>query len=237
MKSITVFSKIIASCPCPSVATVPVLRDRVLQRTIPTAVTDAGASSNCGAAPLVSACGDYEMRDSSFRPTWRDSDRIFRDASGGLSPATELRELPMDLRPPANLSHMVPGLGGNLFSTSKFVDAGYAWIFDQDEVSVYAMTNTKITISQAAIMKGWRVPEEGMWRFSLLPPANTPMFDSRRSPQELHEVSPPSKMATTRRGQAWTGQWRRNTFLKQRRYGEGTDATLSQASAQQRSRS
>ena len=38
------------------------LRDRVLQRTIPTAMADAGASSNCGAAPLVSACGDYEIR-------------------------------------------------------------------------------------------------------------------------------------------------------------------------------
>ena len=88
------------------------LRDRVLQRTIPTAVADAGASSNCGAAPLVSACGDYEIRYSPFRPTGRDSDRTFRDTSRGLNPATELRELPMDVRPPANLVHMVLSVQG-----------------------------------------------------------------------------------------------------------------------------
>ena len=60
----------------------------------------------------------------------------------------------MDLRPPANEIHMVTGFKDNLLSTSKFVDAGYAWIFDQDEVCVYDMNNTKITTSCAAIMKG-----------------------------------------------------------------------------------
>ena len=60
----------------------------------------------------------------------------------------------MDVRPPANLAHMMPGFKDNLLSTRKFVDAGYAWIFDQDEVSVYDMTNTKIITSRAAIMKG-----------------------------------------------------------------------------------
>ena len=60
----------------------------------------------------------------------------------------------MDVRPPTNLVHMVPGFKDNLLSTSKFVDAGYAWVFDQDKVSVYDMTNTKITTSRVAIMKG-----------------------------------------------------------------------------------
>ena len=98
----------------------------------------------------------------------------------------------MEVRPPANLVYMVPGFKDNLLSTSKFVDAGYASIFDQEEVSVYDTTNTKITTSRAAIMKGWRVPEEGVWRFLLLPSANTPTFDSQQSPQELLRTQPPS---------------------------------------------
>ena len=65
--------------------------------------------------------------------------------------------MPMDVRPPANLVHMVPGFRDNLPSTGKFVDA--VWIFGQDEVCVYEMKNTKITTSRAAIMKGWRVLE------------------------------------------------------------------------------
>ena len=79
----------------------------------------------------------------------------------------------------------------NLLSTSKFVDAGYALIFDQDAVSVYDMTNTQMTTSRAAIMKRLRIPEEGVWRFHLLPSANAPTFDSRRSPQELLRTQPP----------------------------------------------
>ena len=71
------------------------------------------------------------------------------------------------------------------------MDAGYAWIFDQDEVCVYDMRNTKIATSRAAIMKGWRVPEEGVWRFPLLPTANAPTFDSKRSPQEILQAQLP----------------------------------------------
>ena len=97
----------------------------------------------------------------------------------------------MDLQPPANLIHMVPGFKDHLISTGKVVDAGYAWIFDQDEVGVYDMKNTKITTSRAAIMKGWRVPEEGVWRFPLLSTAYTPTFDSKCSPQEILRAQPP----------------------------------------------
>ena len=74
--------KFVPKLPMPTSWKEDELRDRVLQRTIPTAVADAGAASNCGAAPLVSACGDYEIRDSPFRPTGSYSDRTFRDASG-----------------------------------------------------------------------------------------------------------------------------------------------------------
>ena len=96
----------------------------------------------------------------------------------------------MDVRPPANEIHMVPGFRDNLLSTSKFVDADYAWIFDQDEVRVYDKSNTKITTSQAAIMKGWHVPEENVWRFPLLPTKGT-TFESKRSSQQMLRAQPP----------------------------------------------
>ena len=53
------------------------------------------------------------------------------------------------------------------------------------------MKNTKIKVSQAAIMKGWWVPEEGVWKFSLLPSANAPTFDSQRSTQEMLRAQQP----------------------------------------------
>ena len=84
------------------------LKDMVLCRLIPTAVADAGVSSNCSAAPLVSTCGEFEIQNDPFLATGNASDKIFRDASGGLSPATELTRLPMDIRSPANQVHMVP---------------------------------------------------------------------------------------------------------------------------------
>jgi hypothetical protein len=85
---------------------------------------------------------------------------------------------------------MVPGFKDHLLSTSKFVDAGYAWIFNQDEVGVYDKANTKMITSRAAIMKGWHVPGENVWRFPLLSNSGA-TFDSKRSPQELLRAQPP----------------------------------------------
>ena len=48
---------------------------------------------------------------------------------------------------PAKKVHMVPGFKEHLQSSSKFVDAGYAWIFDQEEVSICDKANTKTTMS------------------------------------------------------------------------------------------
>ena len=98
---------------------------------------DTGTSSNCGTAPLVSTCGEFEIQNDPFLSTGKASDKLFRETNGGLNPATELKELLIDVRPPANQIHMVPGFKDHLLSTGKFVDAGYAWIFDQDEVCVY----------------------------------------------------------------------------------------------------
>ena len=141
----------------------------VSNKQVPTAIADAGSTSNCGTLPLVSDCGTYEMHMDPFLATGQQSDRIFRTACGVLNPAGELKSLPFDVRSPANEVHMVPGFKENLLSTSKFVDAGYAWLFDQDEVRIYDMSNTEITMSRAAVLKGWRLPDRNLWRVPLLP--------------------------------------------------------------------
>ena len=129
------------------------IKEMVLNKEILPAIADTGATSNCGALPLVSDCGTYAMHTDPFLATGQQSDRIFRTACGALNPAGELKTLPFDVRSPANEVHMVPGFKENLLSTSKFVDAGYAWLFDKDEVRIYDMSNTEITTSRAAVLK------------------------------------------------------------------------------------
>ena len=99
--------------------------------------------------------------------------------------------------PPRNEIHIVPGIKQNLLSTNKFVDAGYAWLFDEDEVAVYDMTDTKITTSRGAVLKGWRVPNEGLWRIPLVPNVKLGSIEkdtvlSRKSSQEILQDKPPT---------------------------------------------
>ena len=170
----------------------------VLNGQVPTAIADAGATSNCGTPSLVSTCGTYEIQPDPFISTGQKSDQIFRAAGGQLYPADEIKMLPFNTRQPDHEVHMLPGFKNNLLSTSKFVDAGYAWLIDQDEVSIYEKRNTKITTSRAAVLKGWRLPEENIWRTPLLPTANEPDADVAEriatvavSPQDILRVNPP----------------------------------------------
>jgi hypothetical protein len=46
----------------------------------------------------------------------------------------------------------------SLMSTAKFSDAGYTTIFEGDQVNIYNQHDTIITVSRAAIIRGWREP-------------------------------------------------------------------------------
>ena len=60
-----------------------------------------------------------------------------------------------ELCKPARTFTMVPCVVLNLLaSTSKFCDAGYFTIFDEDEVNIYDASTTKITMSKSPIGKG-----------------------------------------------------------------------------------
>ena len=130
------------------------LRELTINQKIPTAIADAGATSNCG-MDYESSCGRYKMQDP-FQPTGQTSDKIFQYAGGNLAAATTIKQLPLNVRTPAKEVHIVPGINNNLISTSKFVDANYAWVFDNDEVAVYDKNNTEIKTTWAAVFKGWR---------------------------------------------------------------------------------
>lgn len=107
-----------------------------------------------------------------------------------------------DVREPASKSHTVPGIQHNLLSTANVVDAGYAWLFENDEVQVIDKKNTNIIISRAAVMKGWRVPGENLWRVPIVKENNQTTFDNsntvlmQASPVELLQNCPPPKPET-----------------------------------------
>ena len=123
--------------------------------------------------------------------TGAKSDKIFSYAGGGVAAATNINQMPFDIREPANTSHTVPGIHHNLLSTAKYIDAGYAWLFDNNEVQIYDKANTKITTSRAAVMKGWRIPGENLWRVPVVKEKNVTTFDNfntvvvKSNPMEL----------------------------------------------------
>ena len=76
--------KYVPKLPCPKSWTDEAgLKDMVLNRLVPTAVADAGASSNCGAAPLVSTCGNYEIKTDPFISTGKASEKSSGTQGGG----------------------------------------------------------------------------------------------------------------------------------------------------------
>ena len=133
---------------------------------IKTGIVDAGASASCG-EPEISDCGSFRIKGNLFNSTGRKSDKIFKYAGGQVAAADDINEFKFDVRDAAKEVHMVPGIQNTLISTNQFAKDNYACIFDKDMVNIYDMNNTKITISRSAVLKGWRVPKEGLWRIPL----------------------------------------------------------------------
>ena len=93
------------------------MRMGVLNGTIPSAVSDTGATSSAF------------LREDPSIPTGRTSSAIFHLPNGAVAPATTINKLLHNVRAPARDVNIVPSLVGNsLLSTSKFTDAGYTVI-------------------------------------------------------------------------------------------------------------
>jgi hypothetical protein len=76
-----------------------------------------------------------------------------------------------NVRAPARDVNIVPSLVENsLLSTSKFADAGYTAIYDENKVNFYNTKTTKITVSaEEAVLKGLCCPPTNLWRVPLFP--------------------------------------------------------------------
>ena len=169
------------------------LKRDVLNDTIPSAVSDAGATSIAGLSSY----------SASFCESGQRSTNIFHLSNGSNAWASEVRLLQQPLRDPAHTIYMVPSLhGASLISTSKLADAGYVTVYDGDEVNVYNGCTTTIKVSEAAVLQGWRCPRARLWRIPLtsdIKNINTNMFllnspDGRDTLNALYNVPPISVM-------------------------------------------
>jgi len=122
-------------------------RRQVLTGKVPSAIVDSGATSSCGKNP------------EDFEQTSEVSNKTFEMPTGGKTRGTNVAKLRHDLREPARRVDMVPALQrDSLLSCSKFADANYIWVFTPGEVKVYDGDTVKFTVSEEAVLSGFRDP-------------------------------------------------------------------------------
>jgi hypothetical protein len=132
------------------------LKQGVLDSSIPSAAWDTACTSHAG------------KPDDPFIPTNKRSTKVFALADGHATPATTVAKLHHAVREPARTVDIVPALQGNsLLSGGKFAEAGYISICDGEEVNIYDGRTAKITVSEEAVLKGWRCLHQNLWRVPL----------------------------------------------------------------------
>ena len=106
---------------------------------------------------------------SKFIPTALKLTKVFALAKSHPNPATNIALLNQKhLRQAARTIHIVPALAHQyLPSGGQFDDSGYVSICDGAEVNIYDGRTTRITISEAAVFKGWSCSTTKLWRIPL----------------------------------------------------------------------
>jgi hypothetical protein len=141
--------------PTPTTTT---LHEGVLNRMIPSAVSNTRATLHT-LLPLAPSI-----------PTGIPSKVVFHLPNRTMAAASTVNKLLHYIREPARSASIVPTLAKNsLISTSKFVDAGYTIIYDDKEVNYYKKATTKISVSEDAVLQGWRCPRDKLWHVPLVP--------------------------------------------------------------------
>jgi hypothetical protein len=130
-----------------------------------------------------------------FIQTDRNSDKMFIMPNGAAKRATAMDELHHDVCAPAKDVHIVPAIKrDSLLSMSKFVDANNIAIFDKDEVNIYDANNTVVTVTRAAILRGWQCKQTKLWQVPLvkdMPNNNTQTVLCDCPPSEFLPEEPP----------------------------------------------
>ena len=89
-------------------------------------------------------------------------------AIGHKTPRSRVAKLHHPVHDPARTVDIVPGLADqSLLIREKFAKAGYVLICDDAEVNIYDGRTVKITVSEEAVLKGWRCPRTRIWRIPL----------------------------------------------------------------------
>jgi hypothetical protein len=134
------------------------MKEGVLNGTIPSAVSDTGATLSA-----------FLKKDPSHA-TGDLSTAVFHLPDGTIAPATTRNKLLHNVREPACSVNIIPALVENsLLSTNKFAKAGYTFIYDKDEVYFYDARIMKITVLEEAILTGWQCPHQKIWHVPLVP--------------------------------------------------------------------
>ena len=101
------------------------IRKATINRTIPTAVVDSGASSTCvkpaEEQAQESVCGGYKWTGPSYQTTGKKSNKIFAMALGHTAPGGDVVDLPLPLREEAREGHTVKGIQKDLYSINRLV--------------------------------------------------------------------------------------------------------------------
>ena len=100
------------------------------------------------------------MVNNLFIQTNRTSTKIFALVDGHATAGSNVAKLHHNIREPAHTVDMVPALKDNsLLSGGKFSQAGYEAVCDDKKVSFYDGKTAKITVSEEAVLTGWRCPK------------------------------------------------------------------------------
>ena len=103
-----------------------------------------------------------------FIATGEISNRVFQMPTGHTTKAMEVKLLQHKLQHQAQRVDIVPGLKTEpLTSMAKLVDADYIAVFNKEKVAIYDANNTKVEVSNGAILRGWRCNETRLWQILL----------------------------------------------------------------------
>ena len=130
----------------------------------------------------MSECGDYKWTGHPYDATDEESDKVFSMALGHTAEGGEVVDLHLPLRRKARRGHTVEGITNSLLSMGELAENGYIPILDNDEINIYDSRNTQITVSCGAVVTGYWVPSEGLWRIPLIKRLTLSTITQRQSP-------------------------------------------------------
>ena len=103
------------------------------------------------------------------------------------TPGTTIALLEHRIQEPARTVNMVPVLANQyLIRKRKFAEAGYVSVCDGEEVNIYDGYTAKITVSEKAVLIGWRGPQTRLWESPSKHNTPTPIYtpSSSTGPKE-----------------------------------------------------